>query len=221
LTAADDPRTPTHVGLTGGIGSGKSTFGGLLLHLGAALIDADAIARAATAAQGAAIPAITSAFGPELIDPAGALDRGAMRELVYRDPTARARLEAIVHPLVGQEIQRQTRQAVGSACSLLVLDIPLLVEGGERWRAAVDRIVVVDCEVEVQIARVQARSGLEPSQIARIIAAQATREQRLAAADIVVFNGGAVTRAELASQARALMANLTRYDESQSAKAPA
>lgn len=212
---------PLRLGLTGGIGCGKSTFAALLTERGAALIDADAIARAATAAQGSAMPAIAAAFGSTLITPDGALDRDAMRDLVYRDPGARARLEAIVHPLVGQAMERQADAAAAAGHALLVFDIPLLVEGGTHWRARLDAIAVVDCDPNLQIERVQARSGLGRAQIERIIAAQASRAARLAAADIVIFNGHATTPAQLAAQADELMAMRPRYHRSPSAKAPA
>lgn len=209
------------LGLTGGIGCGKSTFAALLVERGAALIDADAIARATTAAQGSAMAAIAAAFGPALIAPDGALDRDAMRDLAYRDPTARTRLEVIVHPLVGQEMERQANRALAAGHDLLVFDIPLLVEGGARWRAQLDAIAVVDCDRELQIERVRARSGLERPQVERIIAAQAGRAARLAAADIVIFNGRATTPADLAARADELMAILPRYHQRQSAKARA
>lgn len=203
---------PLRLGLTGGIGCGKSAFAALLVERGVALIDADAIARTTTAAGGAAMAAIAAAFGPPLIAADGTLDRDAMRDLVYRDPSARTRLEAIVHPLVGQEIERQAQQAADAGYRVLAFDIPLLVEGGARWRARLDTVVVVDCEPAVQIARVQARSGLERAQIERIMAAQAPRAARLAAADIVIFNGRTTTPAELAARADELMAMLPRYD---------
>ena len=193
------------IGLTGGIGSGKSTVAAMLVEQGAALIDADAISRACTAAGGAALPAIAREFGPQLIAADGALDRAAMRELVFRDPGARQRLEAIVHPLVGAETERQARQALAQGRRLLVFDVPLLVESLARWREKVDRIVVVDCEPDTQIARVMARNQLPRAQIEQILAAQATREQRLAAADAVIHNGTGVTLEALRAQVRELV----------------
>lgn len=190
---------PFHLGLTGGIGSGKSTVARLLVERGAALIDADAISRATTAAGGSALPAIAAQFGPALIGPDGALDRAAMRALVYRDPGARQRLEAIIHPLVGQETQRQTSEATQAGKALLVFDIPLLVESGPRWRARLDRVLVVDCPPETQIERVMARDGLPLTQIEAILAVQTTRAQRLAAADWVLFNGAGVSLSALQS----------------------
>lgn len=189
-----------HLGLTGGIGSGKSTVAALWAERGATVIDADAISRATTAAQGAALPAIAAQFGPSLIGTDGALDRTAMRDLVYQDPAARARLEAIIHPLVGEETARRVAHAQQQGAPLLVFDVPLLVESGARWRARVDRVLVVDCEPAVQIERVVARSQLPRAQIEAIIAVQATREQRLAAADWVLFNGEGVTVRDLNRQ---------------------
>lgn len=175
------------IGLTGGIGSGKTTVGQMLAGLGAAVIDADAISRAATAPGGSAIPAIARRFGPEFISPDGGLDRARMRERAYADPQARRELESIIHPLVGVESARQVEAAVAANRPCLVFDIPLLVESG-RWRSQVDRVLVIDCSPETQVRRVVARSGLEPEDVRAIIAAQATREQRLAAADIVICN---------------------------------
>jgi dephospho-CoA kinase len=179
----------TRVGLTGGIGSGKSTVLGMLADLGAATIDADANSRAATAAGGAAIPAILQAFGAEFITPEGALDRERMRRQAYADPGARKRLEEIIHPLVGRESARQERAALDAGARCIVFDIPLLVESG-RWRSQVDRVLVIDCSPETQVARVAARSGLVAQEVLAIIAAQAPRALRLAAADVVICNEG-------------------------------
>jgi dephospho-CoA kinase len=177
------------VGLTGGIGSGKSTVLEILGELGAAVIDADAISRATTAAGGAAIAAIAQRFGSGFITPQGALDRERMREYAYASPGARQQLEEIIHPLVGQESARQVQAALQAGVSCIVFDIPLLVESG-RWRAQVDRVLVVDCSPETQVARVVARSGLKPEAVRGIIAVQATRRARLAAADLVICNEG-------------------------------
>jgi dephospho-CoA kinase len=177
------------VGLTGGIGSGKSTVLTMLARLGAAVIDADAISRATTAAGGTAIAAIARRFGSEFITADGALDRDRMREMAYADPQARKRLEDIIHPLVGQESARQVQDALDARVPCIVFDIPLLVESG-RWRAQVDRVLVVDCSPETQVERVVARSGLQPQAISAIMAAQAPRAVRLAAADIVICNDG-------------------------------
>jgi dephospho-CoA kinase len=177
------------IGLTGGIGSGKSTVLRMFAELGAAVIDADAISRATTAAGGAAIAAIGARFGPEFVTPEGALDRERMRAHAYADPQARKKLEEIIHPLVGQESARQVEAALAAGVPCIVFDIPLLVESG-RWRAQVDRVVVIDCSPETQIERVVARSSLKPDEVRAIIAAQATRADRLAAADIVICNEG-------------------------------
>ena len=177
------------VGLTGGVGSGKSTVLQMLAELGAAVIDADAISRATTAAGGAAIAAISGRFGADFIAPDGALDRNRMREHAYADPQARKHLEDIIHPLVGQESARQVQAALAAGARCIVFDIPLLVESG-RWRAQVDRVLVVDCSEQTQVDRVVARSGLAPDAVRAIMAAQATRAHRLAAADIVICNEG-------------------------------
>ncbi|WP_137892631.1 dephospho-CoA kinase [Ramlibacter sp. 2FC] len=182
--------TVTLLGLTGGIGSGKSTVAAMLAEHGAAVVDADAIARGVTAPGGAAIPAIAQAFGAELITPQGALDRDRMRALVFADPNARRRLEAIVHPLVGQETERQAQAALAQGRRTVVYDVPLLVESGRRWRQKVQRVLVVDCPVVTQVERVMARSGLAQAEVERIVASQASRAQRLAAADIVIHNQG-------------------------------
>jgi dephospho-CoA kinase len=177
------------VGLTGGIGSGKSTVLQMLTQLGAAGIDADEISRGTTAPGGAAIPAIAEHFGSDFLTPLGALDRDRMREHAYADPGARKRLEEIIHPLVGQESARQVQAAVAAGVRCIVFDIPLLVESG-RWRAQVDRVLVVDCSADTQVERVVARSGRTRAEVLSIIAAQASRAQRLAAADLVICNEG-------------------------------
>jgi dephospho-CoA kinase len=179
----------TRIGLTGGIGSGKSTVLAMLQELGAAAIDADAISRASTAPGGAAIPQIAQRFGAGFITPEGALDRVRMRERAYGHPEARRELEQIIHPLVGAEIERQVQAALATGARCIVFDIPLLVESG-RWRAQLDRVLVVDCEPETQVARVVARSALAPDEVRAIIAAQAPRALRLAAADVVICNEG-------------------------------
>jgi dephospho-CoA kinase len=192
------------IGLTGGIGSGKSTVLHMLQQLGAAVVDADAISRATTAAGGAAIPAIAAAFGADFIGADGALDRERMRAHVYAHPEARRQLEAIVHPLVGSESERLVQAAHAAGVHAIVFDIPLLVESG-RWRQRVDRVLVVDCLPATQVARVQGRSGLAAAEVEAIIAVQAPRALRLAAADAVIFNEGlslAQLRAEVEQVAR-------------------
>ena len=176
------------IGLTGGIGSGKSTVAGMLAELGAAIIDADAISRSLTAPGGRALPDIQRVFGNAMIGPDGAMDRQAMRTKVFSEPQARQQLEAIIHPLVGQITQEQVDAARQAGARCLVHDVPLLVESGTRWRAQVDRVLVVDCDIATQRERVVARSGLSGEEVDRIIAQQATRAQRLACADLVIFN---------------------------------
>ena len=181
--------SPLRLGLTGGIGSGKSTVAQMLAARGGAVIDSDAIARSVTAANGSAMPAIRAAFGKEFVTPEGTLDRERMRALVFSDPSAKLRLEAIVHPLVGLATQGQAQSAIQAGHTLLVFDVPLLVES-PRWRKLVDKVLVVDCLESTQVARVMARSGMTSDAVQSIIRAQATRAQRLAAADITLFNEG-------------------------------
>lgn len=176
------------IGLTGGIGSGKSTVAGMLAARGAAVIDADAISRSVTAPGGRAIAPIAQAFGLEMIDAHGAMDRQAMREQIFQNADAKAKLEAIIHPLVSMITAEQAQAALQNGQRCLVFDVPLLVESGERWRKQVDRVVVVDCDAATQRQRVVARSGLAVEEIDRIIALQASRSQRLACADVVIFN---------------------------------
>ncbi len=177
------------LGLTGGIGSGKSTVAQMLKDRGAAVIDADALSRATTAPGGSALAEIALQFGPEFIGADGGLDRTAMRDLVFRQPEARQRLEAIIHPLVAQATQAQTEAAIDQGHRCLVYDVPLLAES-KRWQGQVDKVLVVDCPVETQVARVMARNGLSADEVRRIIAAQTPRERRLAIADWVIVNDG-------------------------------
>jgi dephospho-CoA kinase len=174
---------PLRIGLTGGIGSGKSTVAGMLERLGACVIDTDAIARALTAPGGAAIGAIATAFGPAFIDTAGALDRTKMRALAFGEPAARRRLEAILHPLIGAQATRAAAAARGT----VVFDVPLLVESG-HWRARVERVLVVDCSEATQVERVVARAGWTRDAALAVIAQQAPRAARRASADAVLFN---------------------------------
>lgn len=172
------------LGLTGGIGSGKSTVANLLRQHGAFVIDADAISRSCTLAGGSAMPAIASTFGPDFVDAEGALDRQRMRDHVFAQPDARRALEAIIHPLVGAEI-RLLATATPARC--LVFDVPLLVESA-HWRPQLDRVLVVDCSVETQRHRVKQRSTWDEATIDAVIRSQSLRTQRLAAADLVIFN---------------------------------
>ncbi|CAN5542336.1 dephospho-CoA kinase [soil metagenome] len=177
------------IGLTGGIGSGKSTVARVLVACGAALIDADAISRQLTAPRGAAIGKLASRFGPQMITEEGAMDRDRMRQLAFSDPAIKLQLEAIIHPLVSQESIRQAHAAVHAGRSCILFDIPLLVESG-RWRQQLDRVLVVDCMEETQVARVMARNALPREVVEQIIAGQASRAQRLAAADACICNEG-------------------------------
>lgn len=183
-------RQPVRLGLTGGIGSGKSTVAACMAQAGAAVMDADAISRALTQAGGQAIPAILAEFGETLITPEGAMNRDAMRALVFSNPQTKRQLEAIIHPLVAQALQAQTQAAIEAGKKCLVFDVPLLVESGERWRRQVDWVCVVDCQTDTQIQRVMARSQLARPEIEAIMAQQASRAQRLASADAVIYNDG-------------------------------
>lgn len=178
---------PVRLGLTGGIGSGKSTVAQLFADAGAAVVDADAIARESTMSQGLAMPFIEEFFGPDFVTTAGALDREKMRKLIFSEPAARQRLESIIHPLVRLETQNQAAQAIRIGHRCIVFDIPLLVESS-NWRQHLNQLLVVDCTSEVQINRVLARSHLARAEVEKIIASQATREHRLSAADIVIDN---------------------------------
>jgi dephospho-CoA kinase len=191
---------PYRLGLTGGIGSGKSTVASLLAEQGAGVMDADAISRASTAPGGAAISLIQAQFGQHFISPDGALDRERMRQHIFEDPKARAQLEQIIHPLVGREMAAQAQRLADAGKRCLVFDIPLLVESG-HWRKSLARVLVVDCSTATQITRVGARSAMPTAEVQKIIEAQASRRQRLAAADFVLYNDG-ISIAELATQVR-------------------
>ncbi|MER2538644.1 MAG: dephospho-CoA kinase [Azonexus sp.] len=177
------------VGLTGGIGSGKSTVADLFVAQGAALVDTDMIAHQLTAAGGAAMPQIVAAFGPALANEQGALDRSAMRRMVFADPSARGRLETILHPLIRQISDQRCTEATAP---YVILAVPLLVESGS-YSERCDRIAVVDCPETVQISRVMARNGLSENEVRAILKAQASREQRLAIANEVIDNGAGLT----------------------------
>lgn len=188
------------IGLTGGIGSGKSYVADLWQQWGATIVDTDVIAHQLTQPDGAAIEAIRARFGDQYINADGALCRQSMRELVFNDSSQRLHLQNILHPLIRDLTFRQVENAQG--CYVVVV-VPLLVESG-RWAAYLDKICVVDCDEATQIARVRQRSGLTPDQIGRIMDAQATRQQRLAVADEVINNGGNTSLAQLEKQAQHL-----------------
>lgn len=186
MNTAVPSRQVFKLGLTGGIGSGKSTLANMLQTLGADVIDADAVSRATTASGGAAIAAIAQAFGQDFIAADGALDRQRMRVHVFSQPEQRQLLERIVHPLVGQAIALLAQQATSS---VLIFDVPLLVESA-HWRGQLDRVLVVDCLPATQVRRVMQRSGWDLASTEAAMRNQCSREQRLAAADFVVFNEG-------------------------------
>ena len=174
------------VGLTGGIGSGKSTVADLFAKRGVTLVDTDVIAHRITAPQGLAMPSIATEFGPSFVAEDGLLDRARLRARVLSDGRARKLLEAITHPLIRAETERQRQQAPGP---YVIVVVPLLVESGS-WKTRVNRVLAVDCSVETQIARVMRRNAFTREQVLAIIARQATREARLAAADDVIVNDG-------------------------------
>lgn len=193
------------LGLTGGIGSGKTTVAQMLAARGAAVIDADAISRALTASHSAALPAIAAQFGTHVIGPDGALNRSAMRQMIFADPAARQRLETILHPLVEQALEEQTREAAMRSVRCVVFDVPLLIENFARWQSRIDALLVVDCPEEVQITRVMARSQLSREEVMHILSAQASRAQRLAMADFVITNDAGTTLQALEKQLEALL----------------
>lgn len=195
------------VGLTGGIGCGKSTVADRFAALGASIVDTDVIAHALTAPDGAAMPAIVAEFGPECASPDGALDRARMRALVFSDPSAKARLEAILHPRIRAAADQQAQAATGPYVMLVV---PLLIESG-NWRQRVDRVLAIDCAESTQIARVMARNGLTEAQVRAIMAAQVSRAQRLAAADDIITNDGEIEalQAQITLLHANYLANLT------------
>ncbi|WP_309626034.1 dephospho-CoA kinase [Methylibium sp.] len=173
------------IGLTGGIGSGKSTIAAILQARGAQLIDTDAISRSLTARGGAAIDTLRAHFGAAAINAHGALDRRWMRERAFANAGVKRDLEAVLHPLIGARCDELAAAAAGQPC--IVFDVPLLVES-HRWRMFVDRVLVVDCPFEVQIARVMRRSLWQREQVQSVIAQQAPRAVRRAAADAVIDN---------------------------------
>lgn len=177
------------VGLTGGIGSGKSAVAAGFADLGIAVVDTDAIAHELTGAGGAAMPAIAAAFGTAVLSAAGALDRAAMRRLVFADAGVRQRLEGILHPMIQHEALARCEQALSQHSPYVILAVPLLVESG-AYRQYVRRVLVVDCDEAVQEQRVMARSGLAADEVRRIMSTQAARTERRAAADDIIDNNG-------------------------------
>jgi len=188
------------VGLTGGIGSGKSAAADEFGRLGAAVVDTDVIARELTEPGGAALPHIKALFGEAFVAPSGAMDRRRMREHVFSDPAAKRALEALLHPMIRAEGERRIAQA---AAPYVVYVVPLLVESG-NYRTRVDRVLVVDAPEALQLARVRTRSGLGDAEVRAIMASQLSRAARLAAANDVIDNGG--TLEALRSQVAALHA---------------
>jgi dephospho-CoA kinase len=193
------PNSTLSIGLTGGIGSGKSTVAKTLVGLGAALIDSDAIAREIALPGGVAIAPLLAEFSADVLDENGGLNRAHMRELAFADPSVKRRLEAILHPLIGIEAERR---AAAAGQQIRVFDVPLLVES-TRWRSRVNKVLVVDCSNATQIARVTQRSGWSVEMVQAVIAQQASREQRRSCADAVIHNDG-ITADELAQQISAL-----------------
>jgi dephospho-CoA kinase len=193
------------VGLTGGIGSGKTTVADMFAAHGASVVDTDQIAHSLTGPHGAAMPALLAEFGPGYATPDGALDRARMRNLVFSDPGARTRLEAILHPKIRDATAAAAAIATGP---YTIFVVPLLVESG-TWRERVSRVLVVDCPEPRQLERVMSRNGLQEAQVRAIMAAQATREQRLAAADDVILNDDGLER--LASQVERLHRSYIDY----------
>jgi dephospho-CoA kinase len=191
------------IGLTGGIGSGKSTVGAMLASNGAGVIDTDRIARRLTMAGGAAIDAVRAAFGADFIAGDGSLDRPRMRLAAFNDSDARTRLEGILHPLIGEQVDREVEAAPVDAPAL-VFDVPLLIESG-RWRSRVDAVWVVDCDESLQVERVAARPGWTEAAARAVIAQQASRRERRAGADAVLHNQG-ISLIDLADEVHQLWA---------------
>jgi dephospho-CoA kinase len=191
---------PWTLGLTGGIGSGKSAVAALFRELGIPVIDVDAIAHELTAPGGLAMEAIRKDFGDAMLTSEGALDRAAMRQLAFSDETAKRRLEAILHPMIGSESQRRCRVALDSSAPYAIMEIPLLIESG-TYRHRVARIAVVDCGEETQIRRVMQRSQLSRADVQRIMAAQAQRAERCAVADDLIDNEGGLGQLRLQVEA--------------------
>lgn len=186
-TIRDKPRKKLCVGLTGGIGSGKSTVAAMFKEYGTAVIDSDTISHQLTQPAGAAIPSIRAAFGDDCIDASGALDRARMRQLVFSDPAAKRRLEAILHPLIRTHMLAEAEQALSAHSPYLLLVVPLLLETA-NYRELVQRVLVVDCAEATQVARAMQRSGLNEEEVHAIMSQQITRAERLRQADDIIHN---------------------------------
>jgi len=189
MTSIDSSTHQFSVGLTGGIGSGKTTIANMFAARGAAVVDTDQIAHQLTASGGLAVPAVRAQFGEAYLTPDGAMDRAKMRAYVFAEPSAKVQLESILHPLIRAETERAAEQAQGA---YLMLVVPLLVESG-KWKQRVSRVLVVDCDEQTQVRRVIHRSSLAESEVRAIMAAQAGRQERLMAADDVISNDGDAT----------------------------
>jgi dephospho-CoA kinase len=197
------------VGLTGGIGSGKSAAADEFARLGATVVDTDAIAHELTAARGAAMPEVERLFGREIVGADGAMDRAKVRARVFADPAARKALEALLHPMIRDESRRRIASAKGA---YVVHVVPLLIESAD-YRMRVDRVLVVDCPEALQIARVRARSGLSEAEVQSILASQASRAERLAAADDVIDNSASLEA--LRKQVAALHQRYVEYSSAE------
>lgn len=199
------------VGLTGGIGSGKSVVAERFAERGVPIVDTDRIAHALTAPAGLALPALRAAFGAAIFDAEGRLDRAALRARVFADATERERLEAILHPMIHTESLCQLASAAGTAPYALLV-VPLLVETG-TYREHLDRVLVVDCSEDIRRRRIMTRNGLSRSEVEDIFAAQADRATRLAAADDVIVNEGELSSLEPAvDRLHRLYVSLARQD---------
>lgn len=215
LTLPQFPAELIKVGLTGGIGSGKSAVAKMLEEQGAVIIDTDAIAHQITGSNGLAIAAIRSHFGQDFINPDQSLNRTKMRELVFNDDQAKTALEQITHPLIAQETSRLAIEAASKKPPYVVFMVPLLIESGQwldQTPSKIDYLAVVDCPEEEQIKRVQLRSGLDPEIIQKIMQKQATRDQRLKKADFVITNDGDFAHLETQTKVlhQRILADLTR-----------
>lgn len=197
------------IGLTGGIGSGKSTVAATLSRLGATVVDADLISRSLTGPGGAALNDVVGAFGKDMIGTDGGLDRQRMRALVFADAQAKRRLEAILHPMIRAETERQAKAAASADVPAIVFDVPLLTES-RHWLDQVDKVLVVDCSEATQLERVLRRPGWKPETARAVIASQASRSTRLGHADAVIVNDDSMSLAQLDDEVAALWAKWTQ-----------